>query len=30
LSNFHSDCRLPGTGYTHKNDCLRMILFHTL
>jgi hypothetical protein len=29
LSDLHSDGRLSGTGYTHENDCLRMVRFHT-
>ena len=29
LSDLHSDRRLSGTGYTHENDCLRMVRFHT-
>src|ERR1700722_1972382 len=28
LSHFHADSRLPGTGYTHENYCLRMVLLH--
>src|ERR1700693_1317250 len=28
-SDLHSDRRLSGTGYTHENDCLRMVRFHT-
>ena len=29
LSDLHSDSRLPGTGYTHENYCLRMFFAYS-
>jgi hypothetical protein len=30
LRHLHSDRRLPGTGDTHENHCLRLVVLHTM